>query len=675
MKSSRLVYLHLLALAALAFARPLLELLAASPEFFPARGGDRGDVVLTVVLVLLVAPLPLLLLVAAARRWWPGRVADTLAAAAVGLLVGLVVMRGLALTETPPWLCLLLVTAVAGGSAWAYLRTPVARSLATWLSPVFVLVPALFLLNPGIARLLEPAPRSIPRHPSGAKTPVVVVVLDELPLASLLDGAGSIDAQRVPHIAAFARQATWFRNAAAPSGNTHSAVPAILSGRVEPPGDPRQRERNLCTLLGDYPIYAIEAWSTTCPREHNLLKAQRRPERFDRALRLGADLPVLWLELVAPAAWRRHLPELTGGWDRFAAGAGDAAPPKRRGKIGHLGRRPGRDAFLASIAAHDRVLYFGHMVYPHAPWEHLPSGRIYACKPECYPPARVEAGPWRAAQLFQRYLLQLSYADATVGEVVARLRKAGLYERSLVVVVADHGAAFDAGFRFRGTEEATLGETLGVPLLVKRPGQSTGAVDATPVTTADLLATVAAELDVHPPWPVPGRSLFAGGRGARSYVTFGDKQMRTVPSDLEARVFAARDHFAALVRGSDGDPERIGPLPDLLGSRVEGLAEAPALALTIDAPERFADVDPSVEPLPLLLSGTLSGAAPGDGCCTLAVAVDDTVVATTHSFWTADGRHRMVAMLPERTLHRGRLKVAVAVVGDDGRTQRRLRTE
>src|ERR1044072_1809127 len=195
MNPSRLVYLHLLALAALAFAQPLLELLARSPEFFPARGGDRFYVLSTGVLAVLVAPLPLLLLVAAARRWWPrrARAAAGVGAGAVGRLVGLVVMRAVALTETPPWLSLPLAVALAVGSAWAYLRTAVARSLATCLSPAIVLVPALFLLNPRIARLLPPAPPAAPRNASGARTPVASVGLDELPLASLLDHPGEID--------------------------------------------------------------------------------------------------------------------------------------------------------------------------------------------------------------------------------------------------------------------------------------------------------------------------------------------------------------------------------------------------------------------------------------------------------------------------------------------------
>jgi hypothetical protein len=668
----RWVYLHLLGLGALAFGQPLFELLAGSPEFYPARGGDRVDVICTIALALLVAPRPWLALVAAARRW-PGPAADAVAALAVGSLVGLVVLRGLALTDAPPLVDLAIVAATVVLSAWAYLRSPTARSFASWLTPAIVVVPALFALDPGISRILSAVPHEIPLHQSGARTPVAIVVLDELPLASLLDASGALDARRAPHLAAFAREATWFRDAAAPSGTTATALPAILSGRLAPRADAEQHLHNLFTMLGDYPTYSVEAWSTLCPGEHNLLASRRRPDLLDRILLLGADLPVVWVELVTPPAWRHDMPALTGGWDRFVAGP-DAAPPRRRrGKIGHLGRRPDLEAFLASIAARDRALYFGHLVFPHEPWEYLPSGRTYACKPECYPSARVEDEPWRAAQLYQRYLLQLGYADAIVGEIVARLRSVGLYDRSLVIVLADHGASFEVGARIRSTDPATLGETIAVPLLVKQPGQSVAAVVDTPVSTLDLVATVAEQLHVRPPWPVPGRSFFAGGRGKRAYLTFTDNRLRAVPADLAARVRAARDGYAAMLRGSGGDPERIGPLPGLLGTRSAPDREAPGIGLSLDEPGRFAAVDMKAETLPLLVTGTLDGASRDDGCCTLAVAVEGSVVATTHSYWTSDGRHRMAVLLPESALRPGNLDLTVDAVAPDGRTLHQIR--
>ena len=51
---------------------------------------------------------------------------------------------------------------------------------------------------------------------AGAAAPrpsrLVMVVFDELPLATLLDGQGAIDAALFPNFAALARTSSWFRN-------------------------------------------------------------------------------------------------------------------------------------------------------------------------------------------------------------------------------------------------------------------------------------------------------------------------------------------------------------------------------------------------------------------------------------------------------------------------------
>jgi hypothetical protein len=65
---------------------------------------------------------------------------------------------------------------------------------------------------------------------------------------------------------------------------------------------------------------------------------------------------------------------------------------------------------------------------------------------------------WGTVQYHQRHLLQSQLADRVVGEFVARLKETGLYERALVVVVADHGVAFQAGYTQRFVADATAAE-------------------------------------------------------------------------------------------------------------------------------------------------------------------------------------------------------------------------
>jgi hypothetical protein len=61
---------------------------------------------------------------------------------------------------------------------------------------------------------------------------VVVVIFDELSLASLIDRERKIDAQRWPHFAALAAESTWYRNATTVADQTTRAVPAIMTGRL-----------------------------------------------------------------------------------------------------------------------------------------------------------------------------------------------------------------------------------------------------------------------------------------------------------------------------------------------------------------------------------------------------------------------------------------------------------
>lgn len=666
----RSAYLHLVALAALALAQPVLDLLARTPEFFAARSAGRGDVLATLALTLLVAPLPWIAVAWLARRSLPPAPADRVVAGLVASLVGLMLLRGLALASLPATVA--AAASIAGGlvAGWAYLRAPAARSFAIWLLPAVIVVPALFVLDPAVSRRLDPPPPAVPLHRSGASTPLVIILLDELSLASLLDRDEAIDARRYPHLAALAAQSTWFRNAAAASGDTATAVPAIVGGRVEVAGNPLQAERNLFTLLGDYPIYAAEGWSALCPGPHNLFVAQRVPELGERVGALARDLPIVWAALVTPPGWRRQLPPLSSGWDRFVAAS---SPPPRRGrKVGHLSRRPILARFLASIGPHDRVFYFGHFIFPHSPWEYLPDGRSYPCKPECYLDGAIEQEPWRAAQLYQRYLLQLAYTDRIVGDVFARLSAAGLYDRSLVVLLADHGTAFHPGLNRRSTVDATLGSTLAVPLFIKRPGQTRGSIVDDLVSTADLPTTIADLLGVRPPWPLPGHSLFdRGPRAQPRYVTF-QRQLREVPPDLSARRRAAQAELMGFAAGLEAEPLRIGPRPDLIGASATASDDAPDLEVSLDSPERWRAVDPAADEVPVLVTATLLGPAPAS-CCTLAVAVNGTIGATTRSFRTAAGEHRAAVLLPVEALRPGANAIDVYIVDDPGSRLRHVR--
>lgn len=119
--------------------------------------------------------------------------------------------------------------------------------------------------------------------------------------------------------------------------------------------------------------------------------------------------------------------------------------------------------------------------------------------------------PWFASQVFQRHLLQVGFVDRPLGAVVSKLKEQGRYARSLLVVTADHGIAFEPGLSKRVAEPATVGGIAFVPLFLKLPYQRRGRISDAPIEVMDVLPTIADVLELSTVWEtVSGRSALAG---------------------------------------------------------------------------------------------------------------------------------------------------------------------
>ncbi len=90
-----------------------------------------------------------------------------------------------------------------------------------------------------------------------------------------------------------------------------------------------------------------------------------------------------------------------------------------------------------------------------------------------------------------------------------RLKQIGLYERALIVVLADHGFGLDPGRSRRSVTPQNFSEIMSVPLFVRFPGQTEGVVSEATAELVDLLPTIAEVLDLPIGWPIDGVSLLA----------------------------------------------------------------------------------------------------------------------------------------------------------------------
>ncbi|MBZ5613384.1 MAG: sulfatase-like hydrolase/transferase [Acidobacteriia bacterium] len=132
-------------------------------------------------------------------------------------------------------------------------------------------------------------------------------------------------------------------------------------------------------------------------------------------------------------------------------------------------------------------------------WVHL-----YDAHDPYDPPA-----PFRARFAAQPYDGEIAYADSAVGKLLDEIRKHGLYDETLIAVMADHGESL--GAHGENTHGIFLyDETLHVPLLFKLPASHAAGkrVDAR-VRLVDVAPTILQEAGLPVPKEMQGESLSA----------------------------------------------------------------------------------------------------------------------------------------------------------------------
>ena len=111
-------------------------------------------------------------------------------------------------------------------------------------------------------------PASMAERLNNRFPPIYILVLDELPWASLLDESSRIDAVRYPSFARLGATSHVFSNATTVAFNTELAVPALLTGTLQAQPAPvfSMYPDNLFTLLGGvYDVSSSDPLVDLCP--------------------------------------------------------------------------------------------------------------------------------------------------------------------------------------------------------------------------------------------------------------------------------------------------------------------------------------------------------------------------------------------------------------------------
>jgi arylsulfatase A-like enzyme len=115
-------------------------------------------------------------------------------------------------------------------------------------------------------------------------------------------------------------------------------------------------------------------------------------------------------------------------------------------------------------------------------------------------------------QILALYYGMASYSDHAIGLVLNRLRELELDDRTVVMLVSDHGDTMGR-HRFMSKDFAFYEPAVRIPLVIRAPGRR-GAVPASdPVSGIDVFPTLCDLLDLPKPNGLPGQSLVGRWEG------------------------------------------------------------------------------------------------------------------------------------------------------------------
>lgn len=292
----------------------------------------------------------------------------------------------------------------------------------------------------------RPAVRPTPKRPANPRPLVVLVTIDAFRRDVFFDPARRA---ALPNLTALAAEGTTFTDARTTASSTSPAIASLFSGKY----------------------YAQRYWT---------------PARIGQADRpfLQEDMATRFPELLS----RRGIatgafPSTVGLLQQYGVSRG-FRHEHPFGDARNVTSDVLVDALVAWLPKDPRAAFaWMHMLDAHAPY--------------------VLGGDQGSA--FERYVRELTIADALVGKLVAALRTKGLWERTLLIVTSDHGEAFDEhGSSFHGKN--LYEEVARVPMVIAGGGVAQRTFDA-PVSIIDLGPTILDAFTVATPGDFMGQSL------------------------------------------------------------------------------------------------------------------------------------------------------------------------
>lgn len=340
-------------------------------------------------------------------------------------------------------------------------------------------------VDPGVTQAASP-----PVFPASPKH-LIIVVLE----STRGDALGRVFAKRpvMPNIDALAAAGTRVHEAYSHVGFTTASLKSLFSGELEPRAGGPSLFRDL--KANGYRIGVFSGQPETFGDISEVVGMERNADVFVDADTLKAERA---FSFAAKGSLLVDGKKLLREFDRHFGEAKGWAQPTF--------------VYVNFQAAHFPYHYPGMpQILPGTP---LPRGEISVANRE-----RVAATYWNA----------VAYGDRLTGELIARLKRLGVWEDSLVMVTADHGESlFEDGFLGHGhVINRTQTE---VPLVLSRPGLDV----AGPVGLADYRSIILGALGAAPPKRAGGPVFqYIGSLDRPAVIGLVERGARWTTLDLE----------------------------------------------------------------------------------------------------------------------------------------------
>jgi hypothetical protein len=653
-------FLVFLTLTTIAVAQPLLQLYGDNLPIFSAAKMEGFDVLLFAVLVILVPPLLLLMAEIAVSVFFPqhNRIAHQVL---VWLALWLVVLLLLRSVSFGSWQLAMVSTAlIAAIMQWAFFRWSLLVSWLRMMSSISLAVLALFAISAsgviwvptiGAANITVTDDKGVAGGTSNKDISVALLVLDELPLFALLGSDGKINETRFPGFAELARSSTWYRNVLTTSQTTTAAVPAILSGRFPKSNDEppllANHPKNLFTLLGESVAMDVrEIVTTMCPRvlcgkalvaqdvaDNNQLSESEPDVQSGLSRSFVNDAFVVLGHKLLPTQLREKLPPTDEGWGGFVQTAKpDESSPlpsasttvvqledvKTRAEEAENWHTNGPPSQVENTRLFiNRVsrtsvpsLHFLHTLLPHRPWTLASDMRTFS---NLGLNRQIPNDRLSSLNELRVFLQQLIATDSLILELVTKLKKSPNWNRTMLIVTADHGMSLEAGTWKRKFVEksktGTLEDLFRVPLFIKYPDQASGDINDCTSSSVDILPTIAAVKSVSAGWSYDGDDLRSRCINRPSRKVIWNEGQSTLTSGVEALRQRA-DFYSKLVPyegGIDG-ASSVAPYGALINRSVPASTqrEAGVSSWTLNQAQQMTNVASGEwANIPLEVSGTV----------------------------------------------------------------------